>query len=152
MPDAQIVDSPLPKIQTKIYQTIERRASSTKQTYKCTAAPIQTTTHRDPLPVRWRHSRQSTMSFSLATVARPRTWSRRHNSQDLRRQSIIFGRRPRGFVESLAEDNAPHRIAMSQTSYLPTSLTVNRPSLLSLRRRRSLRLVTMMTEFVRRIT
>ena len=84
---------PAAKIQTKIYQIIDLRASSTKRNYRL--ADLNDHTSRSLTCTVTTRPAQSPTSFSQATVARLRTWSWRHGSQVLRRQWIIFGQRPR---------------------------------------------------------
>ena len=139
---------PAAKFQAKIYQTIDRRASSSKQIYKSNAPPIETrlltctvATRPAADDVLFAGDGRSSSNLVVKTARRICEGSR------------LSSVGARGFVERLVADDVLHRIVMSQSSCLRTFLTVNRSSILSLRRRRrSLRLVTMTTAFVCRIT
>ena len=124
-------------VQAKIYQTVDRRTSSTKQNIPV-RRPADSNNHTSRSLTCTVTTRSQSTTSSLATFARLTTWSRRHGSQDLRRaegsRSSSVG--ARGFVELLAADDALHRNVMSQSSCLRTYLGLNpnrnRPTILSL--------------------
>ena len=149
MPDRR---QPAVKIQTKIYQIIDRRASSNKQNIQVHRRADSndhisifltcTVTTRPPIDdVLFEGDGHSFSNLVMKTARRICECSK----------SSSVG--ACGLVERLAADDALHRSVTSQSSCLRTFLIVNRSCLLSLRRRRrDLRLVTMTTAFVRRIT
>ena len=131
-------------------------------TTESTAAPIQKITNRDPLPVRWRHARQSTTSFSRATVARLRTWSWRHGSQDLVVKTRLAGSgredTARRICEGSRSSSTRGRRRASSDRHVAIFVPLNIPNRqlvflpLTPPPVEEVRLVTMTTDFVHRIT